>query len=97
MSPDARVSPQVDLEHPWLRLESFRRVTRSYFFGRDAEAAELLQRLRLHPLLVLYGRSGLGKTSLLRARLQKFQKYPAPATYKLQMPFWATLMLFIYC
>jgi hypothetical protein len=30
--------------------------------------AELLQRLR-HPLLVLYGRSGLGKTSLLRARL----------------------------
>ena len=69
MSLDAHLSPEVDLEHPWLGLESFSEITRSYFFGRDVEAAELLQRLRLHPLLVLYGRSGLGKTSLLRARL----------------------------
>ena len=69
MNREARASPQVDLEHPWLGLESFGESTRAYFFGRDAEAVELLQRLRLNPLLVLYGRSGLGKTSLLRARL----------------------------
>jgi tetratricopeptide (TPR) repeat protein len=69
MNREARVSPQVDLEHPWLGLESFSESTRAYFFGRDAETAELLQRLQLNPLLVLYGRSGLGKTSLLRARL----------------------------
>src|SRR5262245_8839057 len=69
MNRDARVSPQVDLEHPWLGLESFSETTRAYFFGREAEAAELLRRLRLNPLLALYGRSGLGKTSLLRARL----------------------------
>jgi hypothetical protein len=85
MSPDARLSPQVDLEHPWLGLESFSESTRSYFFGRDAEAAELLQRLRLHPLLILYGRSGLGKTSLLRARLvPHLEKLGArPAFYRI--------------
>jgi tetratricopeptide (TPR) repeat protein len=69
MNLDARLSLQVDVEHPWLGLESFSESTRRYFFGRDAEAAELLQRLRLHPLLVFYGCSGLGKTSLLRATL----------------------------
>ncbi len=51
MSSDSRVSPQADLEHPWLGLESFSESTRAYFFGRDDEAVELLQRLRLHPLL----------------------------------------------
>jgi hypothetical protein len=69
MSLDVPLLPRLDVEHPWLGLESFGESTRDYFFGRDAEAAELLQRLRLHPLLVLYGRSGLGKTSLLRAKL----------------------------
>src|SRR5262245_41213873 len=59
----------ADLEHPWLGLESFREETRGYFFGRDAEIVELHQRLRSHPLLVLYGRSGLGKTSVLTAGL----------------------------
>src|ERR1700741_3853169 len=58
MSLDVLLSTKVDVEHPWLGLESFDESTRPYFFGRDAEAAELLQRLRLHPLLVFYGRSG---------------------------------------
>jgi Novel STAND NTPase 1 len=59
----------ADLEHPWLGLESFHEETRAYFFGRDTEIAELHLRLRSHPLLVLYGRSGLGKTSILMAGL----------------------------
>ena len=59
----------ADLEHPWLGLESYRAETRAYFFGRDQEVAELHLRLRSHPLLVLYGRSGLGKTSILNAGL----------------------------
>ena len=59
----------ADLEHPWLGLESFREETRAYFFGRDTEIADLHLRLRSHPLLVLYGRSGLGKTSILMAGL----------------------------
>jgi|SRR6516162_10298337 hypothetical protein len=75
--------PPVSLanpEHPWLGLESFREETRKYFFGRDAEIAELHLRLRNHPLLVLYGRSGLGKTSILTAglipRLRAEQRHP---------------------
>jgi hypothetical protein len=62
-------SELVDLEHPWLGLESFGEETRRYFFGRDAEIDELRLRLRSHPLLVFYGQSGLGKTSLLTAGL----------------------------
>jgi WD40 repeat protein len=59
----------ADTEHPWLGLESFSEATRPYFFGREAEIGELQLRLRSHPLLVLYGRSGLGKTSILTAGL----------------------------
>jgi tetratricopeptide (TPR) repeat protein len=59
----------ADLEHPWLGLESYQAETRAYFFGREPEVAELHLRLRNHPLLVLYGRSGLGKTSILNAGL----------------------------
>jgi tetratricopeptide (TPR) repeat protein len=61
--------PVADLEHPWLGLESFREETRVYFFGRDAEISELRLRVRGDPLLVLHGRSGLGKTSILLAGL----------------------------
>jgi hypothetical protein len=61
--------PVADLEHPWLGLESFREETRAYFFGRHAETAEVHLRLRSQPLLVLYGRSGFGKTSILSAGL----------------------------
>src|SRR6266498_1704249 len=68
-APPSHPFPVADLEHPWLGLESFREETRAYFFGRDAEIAELHLRLRSHPLLVLYSRSGLGKTSILSAGL----------------------------
>jgi hypothetical protein len=67
MSPAAQPSRLADLEHPWIGLESFREDTRDYFFGRDAEITEVCLRLRNQPLLVLYGRSGFGKTSLLSA------------------------------
>jgi hypothetical protein len=61
--------PLAELEHPWLGLESFREETSAFFFGREAEITELLVRLRSQPPLVLYGRSGLGKTSVLTASL----------------------------
>ncbi len=66
ISPPNRLA---DLEHPWLGLESFSEATRAFFFGRNDEIAELHLRWRSHPLLVLYGRSGLGKTSILTAGL----------------------------
>ena len=59
----------IDLERPWIGLESFREASREFFFGRDMEIAELALLARCHPLLAFYGRSGLGKTSIIRAGL----------------------------
>ena len=60
---------QLDSENPWPGLESFEENAQAFFFGRDHEAESLLNHVRDAPVTVLYGRSGLGKTSLLRAGL----------------------------
>ena len=44
-------------------------IDRHLFFGRDTEIETLTHRIRGHRLLVLFGKSGLGKTSLLQAGL----------------------------
>jgi hypothetical protein len=62
-SPDAA----ADSQHPWLGLAFFTEQTRSYFYGREEEIAELARRVRRKTLTVLFGQSGLGKTSILRA------------------------------
>ncbi|MES2659388.1 MAG: hypothetical protein V4689_12280 [Verrucomicrobiota bacterium] len=59
----------VDADHPWLGLASFTEETQRFFFGRDAEIAEIFVRVRDNLLTVLYGQSGLGKSSLLGAGL----------------------------
>jgi hypothetical protein len=59
----------VDERNPWLGLASFTEETRAYFFGRDEEVAELARRVQRKLLTVLFGQSGLGKTSILRAGL----------------------------
>jgi tetratricopeptide (TPR) repeat protein len=61
--------PVVDAEHPWLGLHPFTEDNQHYFFGRTAEIRDIFLRVREQPLTVLYGQSGLGKTSLLRAGL----------------------------
>lgn len=55
------------------------------FFGRDAEAEELYLRVLSVPLLVQFGNSGLGKTSLLQAGLfpRLRQKPFLPVTIRL--------------
>ena len=40
-----------------------------YFYGREEEVAELARRVQRKLLTVLFGQSGLGKTSILRAGL----------------------------
>ena len=59
----------VDARNPWLGLASFTEETRAFFFGRDEEVAELGRRVQRKLLTVLFGQSGLGKTSILRAGL----------------------------
>ncbi len=45
----------------------FTREYKDVFFGRDAEVEELYKYLNVNKLTVLYGKSGLGKSSLLNA------------------------------
>jgi hypothetical protein len=59
----------VDAENPWLGLASFTEETQGYFYGREEEVAELARRVQRKTLTLLFGQSGLGKTSILRAGL----------------------------
>src|SRR4051812_21015349 len=59
----------VDAANPWLGLASFSEETRVFFHGREDDAAELARRVQRKLLTVLFGQSGHGKTSLLRAGL----------------------------
>jgi len=65
---DSSTDPtSVDAEHPWLGLVSFTEETREFFHGREEEVAELARRVQRKLLTILFGKSGLGKTSILRA------------------------------
>src|SRR5438093_12733493 len=59
----------ADPESPWLGLQSFTEETQRYFFGRTAELQEIFERVLHKPLTILFGQSGLGKTSLIQAGL----------------------------
>jgi len=58
---------QINQQQPWLGLASFTEETRGFFYGREEEVGELARRVQRKLLTVLFGQSGLGKTSILRA------------------------------
>jgi hypothetical protein len=69
MSP-ATVGPsELSKQNPWPGLRAFGENDVDFFFGREREAAELFSLVQRSPVVVLYGQSGLGKTSLLQAGL----------------------------
>ena len=59
----------LDDENPWPALSPFNEEGSHYFNGRDEEIAALRRTVSQAPLTVLFGQSGLGKTSLLKAGL----------------------------
>jgi hypothetical protein len=65
----AHAQPLVDAQNPWPGLLSFPEEAERFFNGRDTERDELLRLVRRDTLTVLYGQSGLGKSSLLMAGL----------------------------
>ncbi len=69
MNAEPKTPESVDERHPWLGLASFTEESRGFFFGRDEEVAELARRVQRKLLTILFGQSGLGKTSILRAGL----------------------------
>lgn len=54
---------------PWKGLNYYAEEDEDLFFGRDREKEELLRLIQRGTLTVLFSRSGLGKSSLLRAGL----------------------------
>ena len=59
----------VTAESPWPGLEAYREADHAFFHGRRGEAQDLLRLVMRAPLTILFGLSGLGKSSLLQAGL----------------------------
>jgi len=57
----------VDRENPWPGLRAYNERGKDYFKGRRDVARDLLRLIIREDLVLLYGISGLGKTSLLKA------------------------------
>lgn len=67
VSGQQRGEVHLDRDHPWPGLVSFTEADHSFFFGREREVSELARMIRQEPVTVFFGKSGLGKSSILRA------------------------------
>jgi WD40 repeat protein len=61
--------PGVDEQNPWPGLSAFDESAQRFFNGRRVESAALRRLVQQGSLTVLFGASGLGKTSLVQAGL----------------------------
>ena len=52
---------------PYVGLQPYSEADRDYFFGRERDSRIISSNLHAAPLTVLYGASGVGKSSVLRA------------------------------
>ena len=63
---------------PYVGLQPYSEADQDYFFGRERDSRIISSNLYAAPLTVLYGASGVGKSSVLRAgvfpRLQTSQR-----------------------
>src|SRR5437016_3177551 len=62
-----RSASETDADSPWPGLASFTEEQSGIFHGRDAEIRDLTRRAERKALTILFGQSGLGKSSLLLA------------------------------
>lgn len=65
--PVAAGSLALDEQNPWPGLASYDEASSPFFKGREADAAELVRLIKLSPFVTFYGKSGLGKSSVLKA------------------------------
>jgi hypothetical protein len=63
----ARHAAELNDQNPWPGLASFRPQDAQYFHGRRTEVLELFRLIRNDTITLLFGKSGLGKSSLLNA------------------------------
>jgi putative ribosome biogenesis GTPase RsgA len=57
------------LKSPYRDIHQFRYVDRDLFFGREQEIEDLVLKVMLYRVVVLFGGSGAGKSSLINAGL----------------------------
>jgi hypothetical protein len=75
---DARQLPDLkDKTCPYVGLDAFR--TSTYFFGRDADTADLRRQVLASPLTIVLGASGSGKSSLVMGGLLPALRDPKAA------------------
>jgi hypothetical protein len=58
---------EIDLPDPFKGAEPYTEKDRSFFFGREEWRAIITNNLKAQPLTILFGSSGVGKSSVLRA------------------------------
>lgn len=63
----AKAKAQIAYGHPYKFLDHFEARDAALFFGRQTEANILSKRILAHRLMLLFGGSGVGKTSLIKA------------------------------
>jgi WD40 repeat protein len=68
-APAVRDAGVVDRDNPWPGLAAFRERDQEFFFGRESAVQVLIDLVSRERVSVLYGASGLGKTSLIQAGL----------------------------
>jgi hypothetical protein len=61
------IRPPLTADEPWPGLDAFEEADSPFFYGRSAEALDILRLIQREPVTILFGRSGFGKTSLLKA------------------------------
>lgn len=80
----------VNSEAPYPGLDAYNEEHSDFFFGRDDEIATLVSLITTNKIVVLYGKSGIGKTSLLAAGvlplLRKDNYLPVYMTLRFDQP-----------
>ncbi len=65
----AAAAQPADMQSPYIGLRPYSEKERSLFFGRDNDAKRLINKIFSSRLTLFYGPSGVGKSSLLLARV----------------------------
>ncbi|WP_284616722.1 WD40 repeat domain-containing protein [Aquabacterium humicola] len=86
--PAAPSGVRLTSDNPWPGLAAYDEDSSSYFKGRRSEKLELLRLVTQFPHVALYGKSGLGKSSLLQAGL-----FPLLREKKTYLPVYVRLNL----
>lgn len=67
------------LAHPYKKLDYYDSQDATLFFGREEEISQLISSIHAHRLTLIYGASGVGKTSLLLAGIAPRLEQASPS------------------